>query len=95
VELLLSELPWVSAVSIVGIPDAVLGERTCACIVMNEYAAAPEDLLAAVRQAISQRLADYKIPDAVLRVAELPRTPTGKVLRGILREDAIARIAAN
>jgi acyl-CoA synthetase (AMP-forming)/AMP-acid ligase II len=95
VEAVLSELPWVSAVSIVGIPDGVLGERTCACIVLNEYADAPDDLLAAVRQTISQRLADYKIPDAVLRVSDLPRTATGKVLRGVLREDAIARIAAN
>jgi acyl-coenzyme A synthetase/AMP-(fatty) acid ligase len=63
--------------------------------VVNEDEPAPDDLLTAVRQAVSQRLADYKLPDTVLRVAELPRTPSGKVLRGILREDAIARIAAN
>ncbi|HET9095835.1 MAG TPA: class I adenylate-forming enzyme family protein [Candidatus Baltobacteraceae bacterium] len=95
VELLLAQLPWVSSVSVVGIPDSVLGERTCACIVVNDGVSAPEDLLTAVRQAISQRLADYKLPDAVLRVAELPRTASGKVLRGLLRENAIARIAAN
>lgn len=95
VELLLSELPWIGAVSVVGIPDPVLGERTCACIVLNQESAAPEDLLSAVRHMVSERLADYKVPDAVLRVAELPRTQSGKVLRGVLREDAIARIAAN
>jgi acyl-CoA synthetase (AMP-forming)/AMP-acid ligase II len=95
IELLLAQLPWVSAVSLVGIPDAVLGERTCACIVVRDDTSAPEDMLAAVRQTVSQRLADYKVPDVVLRVAELPRTPSGKVLRGILREDAIARIAGN
>ncbi len=94
VELLLSELPWVAALSVVGIPDPVLGERTCACIVVREDSSAPEDMLAAVRQTVSERLADYKVPDTVLRVAELPRTESGKVLRGILREDAIARIAA-
>lgn len=95
VELLLAQLPWVSSVSVVGIPDSVLGERTCACIVLNDDAPAPEDLLTAVRQTVTQRLADYKLPDAVLRVAELPRTASGKVLRGVLRQDAIARIAAN
>lgn len=95
VETVLSELPWVGGVSMVGIPDPVLGERTCACIVAREDVDAPEDLLAAVRQTVSQRLADYKVPDAVLRVAELPRNPSGKVLRGVLREDAIARISAN
>lgn len=95
VELLLSELPWVSAVSMVGIPDAVLGERTCACIVVREDAPIPDDMLAEVRETVARRLADYKVPDTVLRVAELPRTPSGKVLRGVLREDAIARIASN
>ena len=95
VELLVSQLPWVGAVSVVGIPDAVLGERTCACIVVSDDAAAPDDILSDVRLAVSQRLADYKVPDAVLRVPELPRTPSGKVLRGALREDAIARIAAH
>lgn len=95
VELLLSQLPWVGAVSVVGIPDQVLGERTCACIVLNDGLPAPEDMLAEIRQTVSQRLADYKVPDTVLRVAELPRTESGKVLRGVLRENAIARIAAN
>jgi fatty-acyl-CoA synthase len=94
VEVLLTSLAWVSAVSVVGIPDAVLGERTCACIVVRDDEPAPEDMLAAVRQTVAQRLADYKVPDTVLRVAELPRTPSGKVMRGVLREDAIARIAA-
>jgi acyl-CoA synthetase (AMP-forming)/AMP-acid ligase II len=94
VESLLSELPWIAAVSLVGIPDTVLGERTCACIVVSDDVAPPDDMLAAVRQAVMPRLADYKIPDTVLRVAELPRTASGKVLRGVLREDAIARIAA-
>lgn len=95
VERILAELPWVQAVALVGIPDPVLGERSCACIVVNEDAGAPDDTLAAVRSAIARRLADYKVPDAVLRVADLPRNPSGKVLRSILREDAIARISAN
>lgn len=94
VEQLLSRLPWIEGVALIGIPDPVLGERTCACVVVDDTAAPPADLLAAVRRAVSSRLADYKIPDAVLRVPELPRTATGKVLKGALREDAIARIAA-
>lgn len=94
-ESLLGELPWIAAVAVVGIPDAVLGERTCACVVVNERGAVPADLLSAVRSAIAGRLADYKVPDAVLRVAELPRNPGGKVLRGLLRQDAVARIAAH
>ena len=93
-EVLLAALPWIDAVAVVGIPDPVLGERTCACVILNERAAPPADLLAGVRTAIAGRLADYKLPDAVVRVAELPRNPGGKVLRARLREDAIARVAA-
>ncbi len=95
VERLLEELAWVQAVAVVGIPDAVLGERSCACIVVNEKLAGPDDVLTAVRSAISARLADYKAPDAVLRVSELPRNASGKLLKRVLREDAIARIAAH
>ncbi len=95
IERILSELPWVDAVALVGIPDTVLGERICACIVASPQNGMPDDMLTAVRRAISPRLADYKMPDAVLRVAELPRNASGKVLRRVLRENAIARIAAN
>lgn len=95
VEQVLSDLPWVGAVALVGIPDEVLGERTCACVVVDDAAAPPADLLAELRAAVARRLADYKAPDSVLRVSDLPRNPTGKVLRNLLRQDAIARIAAH
>lgn len=95
VEATLLELPWIEAVALVGIPDPVLGERTCACIVVNQTCTPPDDLLGAIRSAVAGRLADYKVPDTVLRVADLPRTAGGKVLKRVLRQDAIARIAAN
>ena len=94
-EHVLAEFPWVDAVAVVGIPDPVLGERTCACIVVREGTQTPEDLLTAARSAVSGRLADYKLPDAVVRVPDLPRNANGKILRGALREDAIARITAH
>jgi acyl-CoA synthetase (AMP-forming)/AMP-acid ligase II len=45
-------------------------------------APAPEDLIAFARE----RLAGYKLPRSVDFVADLPRTPTGKVLKRELRE---------
>ncbi|MHB8177458.1 MAG: class I adenylate-forming enzyme family protein [Vulcanimicrobiaceae bacterium] len=95
VEGLIRTLPWIEAVAVVGIPDPVLGERTCACVVLCSDAPAPEDTGAAVRSVVGERLADFKVPDAVLRVPELPRSVGGKVLRRVLREDAIARLAAS
>jgi fatty-acyl-CoA synthase len=95
VEVLLAGLPWIDAIALVGIPDPVLGERTCACVVLNEQHQTPEDILGAIRHTVGSHLADYKVPDAVLRVSALPRTPSGKVLKGVLRENVIAGIAAN
>jgi acyl-CoA synthetase (AMP-forming)/AMP-acid ligase II len=43
---------------------------------------APEDLIAFARE----RLAGYKLPRSVDFVGELPRTPSGKVLKRELRE---------
>jgi fatty-acyl-CoA synthase len=93
-EALLRRLPWIEQVAVVGIPDRVLGERICACVVVREGAGLPADMLAEVRSALAERIAPYKLPDVVLRVPELPRTPAGKLLRRVLREDAIARTAA-
>lgn len=93
-EAIIRALPWVNAVAVIGVPDHVLGERTCACVIVNEARTVPADLLAAVRKAIDGRLADYKLPDTVLRVTELPRGAGGKILKRLLREDAMAQIAA-
>lgn len=92
-EALIRELPWVAAVAVVGVPDRVLGERTCACVVVSNETAGPSDLLGSIRAVIGDRLADYKLPDVVVRVSELPHSVGGKVLKRVLREDAIARIA--
>ncbi len=93
-EYLIRALPWVEAVAIVGIPDRVLGERVCACVVVATDASAPSNLLAAIRSAVEKHLADYKVPDAVVRVSELPRTAGGKILKRVLRENAIANVSA-
>ena len=44
------------------------------------------DLIAFTRE----RLADYKTPDRVIFLAELPKSPTGKIQRRELRERELA-----
>lgn len=92
-ERVIASLPWVEAVAVVGVPDAVFGERICACVVEKANRDAPADIVVAVRTAIAGRLAAYKVPDFVLRTPQLPRSVGGKVLKGILREDAMAQLA--
>jgi acyl-CoA synthetase (AMP-forming)/AMP-acid ligase II len=94
VESILRTLPWIKGVALVGVPDRVLGERSCACIMVDDAYNPPENLLDGVRAAVAGRLADYKVPDAVMRVDEMPRTPSGKILKRLLRQDAVAQNAS-
>ena len=68
--------PGVRQVAIVGLPDPVLGQRSCACVVTDDTSIS----LVQLRSALQQRgIADYKLPDRLEIVAELPLTALGKV----------------
>ena len=75
VEDVLRSMPGVADVRVIGIADAVRGERIVACIVPREQ---PPDALA-VRQFCAARLAPHKLPRAVVIVDCIPLTPRGKV----------------
>ncbi|BFO16210.1 hypothetical protein SHKM778_25980 [Streptomyces sp. KM77-8] len=58
-------------------PDDFLGERTCACLVRAE--GAEEMLLPDLKRAMQARgLADYKLPDRLVYLEDLPLTGLGK-----------------
>jgi long-chain acyl-CoA synthetase len=83
VEETLAQHAGVADVAVIGVPDPHWGEAVKALIVPRPgMRTAPEDLLAFARE----RLAGYKLPRSVDFVAELPRTPSGKVLKRELRE---------
>jgi long-chain acyl-CoA synthetase len=83
VEEALAQHPDVADVAVIGIPDARWGESVKALVVVRRGTRpAPEELIAFVRE----RLAGYKLPRSVDFVDELPRTPSGKVLKRALRE---------
>jgi len=78
VEEVLYEHPAVAEAAVVGIPDATLGEEVGAAVALKAGAdAAPEELQAFVKE----RLAAYKYPRHVWLVPELPKGPTGKILK--------------
>ncbi len=83
VEETLAQHAGVADVAVIGVPDPHWGEAVKALIVPRPgMRTAPEDLIAFARE----RLAGYKLPRSVDFVAELPRTPSGKVLKRELRE---------
>ena len=81
----------VAECAVVGVPDAEWGEQVQAFIVRGDPAL---DAAALERHVRASDLSPYQRPRAYTFVAELPRTPTNKVLRRALREAAM-RTAAN
>jgi acyl-CoA synthetase (AMP-forming)/AMP-acid ligase II len=76
VEEVLASHPSVARAAVVGVPDEVLGEIGVA-VVVAEAGAAPE--LQELRAHCARVLSDYKAPDALAVVEELPLTPMMKV----------------
>ncbi|MCP5281911.1 MAG: acyl--CoA ligase [Rhodoferax sp.] len=87
IEGLLLSCPGVREVAVVGVPDAVLGERVCVCVVGRE--GQPPALVDLVRYLRTERhVAAYKLPEYLLPLAEMPRNPVGKILKTELRAQA-------
>ena len=76
--------PAVLDVSVVAVPDPVLGERTCAYVILRGGSAlTAREVRAFVR---ARGLAAYKIPDRVEFVSSFPQTAVGKISKARLRE---------
>lgn len=102
IEQLLHEHEAVREVAIVGMPDARLGERACAFIVARQPPDTPGrerectgrlarlDLPAIQEFLDRRRVAKQYWPERVEVVAELPKTPSGKIRKYLLRERARA-----
>ncbi|MBX7454571.1 long-chain-fatty-acid--CoA ligase [Mycolicibacterium sp. 3033] len=81
VERVLAEHEAVVEVAVIGVPDEKWGEVVKAVVVV-EQEVSEKDLIAFARE----RLAAYKCPKTVDIADELPRNPTGKVLKKELRK---------
>jgi acyl-CoA synthetase (AMP-forming)/AMP-acid ligase II len=93
IEGLLQSCPGVREVAVVGVPDAMLGEKVCVCIVTREgQSLALADLVSYLRT--ERHVAAFKLPEYLLLLAELPRNPVGKILKTELREQAKALVGA-
>ncbi|MBT2341912.1 MULTISPECIES: AMP-binding protein [Pseudomonas] len=91
VESALIEHPAVVEAAVVGKPDPERTELVKAFVVLSaQYRAAPE-LAEELRQHVRKRLAAHAYPREIEFVSDLPKTPSGKVQRFILRNQEIAK----
>jgi fatty-acyl-CoA synthase len=85
VEELLITHEAIEEAAVIGVDDDDFGKRLAAFIVLKPGQTLSDD---EVKEFVKRNLARYKIPRDVTFVSELPRTPTGKVLKRALRERA-------
>ncbi|WP_107419964.1 acyl-CoA synthetase, partial [Streptomyces carpinensis] len=83
VERVLAELPGVTEVAVVGVPDPKWGETVLAVLTCRQGA---ELTLEQVRDFAGRHLARYKLPTKVLIIDELPRNASGKLAKAQLRD---------
>lgn len=77
IEELLVGFPEIERAAVVGLPDDRLGERSCACVVLQPGATI--DLETAVARLRDSGLAAYKLPERLEVLDTLPTTASGKV----------------
>jgi long-chain acyl-CoA synthetase len=78
VEEVLYEHPAVREAAVIGVPDETWGEEVGAAVALKEGARVSADEL---REHVRRNVAGYKYPRAIWFVDELPKGPTGKILK--------------
>jgi long-chain acyl-CoA synthetase len=87
IENLLVTHPKVADVAVFGVPNDELGEEVKAVVQPADMREAGAALAAELQEFCRQHLARYKCPRSIDFTAELPRAPTGKLYKRLLRDE--------
>lgn len=91
VESALIEHPSVVEAAVIGKPDEERTELVKAFVVLGAGYRGDDDLAKELQQAVRQRLSAHAYPREIEFVESLPKTPSGKIQRFLLRNEEVAR----
>ena len=86
VESTLATHPAVTESAVIAVPDEVRGEVIEAYVVLDDSHAPSEELAADLQQWVKQRFAAHAYPRAIHFVDAMPKTPSGKIQRFVLKQ---------
>jgi acyl-coenzyme A synthetase/AMP-(fatty) acid ligase len=95
VENALIEHPAVTESAVVACPDSERGEIVKAFVVLHPDYMPSEALVKTLQQHVQQHTAPYKYPRRIEFVASLPKNPSGKIMRRVLRDQEFNRSHGN
>jgi non-ribosomal peptide synthetase component E (peptide arylation enzyme) len=92
IDLLLENYTGVKEAAVCAYPDGRMGEKICACLVMDERSPVP-DVASMQEWLLASGLAKFKLPERIEVLDTLPRNALGKVQRYLL-SDQVGRAPA-
>jgi len=87
IESVLNTHPAVKESAVVGRPDPLRGQVVCAVIKLCDGYTQSDELTKELQQYVKKNTAPYKYPRIIEYVDELPKTPSGKIIRNALKVD--------